>query len=541
MKHPRRIAGWICLAIVLAEVWVGMICVEGESLWEGHVAKTPPGAGRLAFCRQLPTAVLPLLDPMLPAELKDGHTRKQLRPELPGRRIPETVTWSRLLEADLRTATVPLHEANTLAQFNYQQRRFGRLKTGSSEEVLFNPEVLLVKFDDDSQASALRVPSGRELECARVLTGRPDVSFVELDTYQRRLYLPNDPLITNQWHHQKIGSYSAWNQSLGQAAIQIAIVDTPFQMGHPDLAANTLNGWDVVANVPVTTSSGIDHSTLSAGMAAAVIGNNIGVAGAGNCGLVPINIDGTISEMYDAVVWAADHGIRVVNISWTGGDSPTLNQAGTYLRTNTSGILAMAGGNLPGDLDPNNNQPDIWCVSMTDAADLVRSESGLHIDFAAPGYLVYSTTTNSAYSFCTGTSFSTPLFCGVVAVLLSINPTLSSDDVIRILKNTATDLGQPGWDSYYGWGRINFAAAVASTVATLPMITGISAANNQVVLSASFNPVLSYSLWSSPNLPAASWSFVTGQPAETNGAEIIFTDTVTSPAGKFYKVGVSRK
>ena len=541
MKHHPRIARLVYWAMVLTDVWLGTISVHAESQWEAGVAQRLPGGGRLAFCQQLPTSVLTLHDPMLPAELKAGWARNRPRAELPGRRVPELVSWSRLLEADLRSASVPLSQANTLAHLNYQQRRFGRLMTRLGEQVLFNPEVLLVRFGRDPQVSALRVPSQRELECARVLARRPDVTFVELDTYQRRLYSPNDPLITNQWHHQKLGSYAAWNQGLGRSSVQIAIVDTPFQMDHPDLAANTLSGWDAVANVPITSSSGIDHSTLSAGMAAAVIGNGIGVAGAGNCGLVPINIDGTISQMYDAVLWAADHGIRVVNISWTGGDSPTLNQAGTYLRTNSSGILAMAGGNLPGDVDPNFNQPDIWCISMTDAADLVRSESGAHIDFAAPGYLVFSTTTNSAYSFCAGTSFSTPLFCGVVAVLMSLNPTLTSDDVIGILKNTATDLGQPGWDSYYGWGRLNFAAAAAATVATLPVITGITTTNNQVVLSTTFNPALSYSLWSSPMLPATSWTLVTDQPGKTNGAEMIFTDPVTSPAGKFYRVDVARK
>lgn len=540
MKHLPRIARWVCLAIGLADIGLWAISVRGESQWEAGAAQGLPGSGRLAFCRQLPTAVLTIQDPVLPAELKTSSVRRQTRAELPGKRVPELVSWSRLLEADLRSASVPLSQANTLAHLNYQRRKFGRLKTGSGEEVLFNPEVLLVKFGQDPQVSALRVPAQEELDCARALARRKDVAFVELDTYQQRLYSPNDPLITNQWHHQKIGSYSAWNQGLGLAAIQIAIVDTPFQMDHPDLAANTLNGWDVVANVPITSGSGIDHSTLSAGMAAAVIDNGLGVAGAGNCALVPLNIDGTISQMYDAVLWAADHGIRVVNISWTGGDSPTLNQAGTYLRTNTSGILAMAGGNLPGDLDPNSNQPDIWCVSMTDAADLVRSESGMHIDFAAPGYLVFSTTTNSAYSFCTGTSFSTPLFCGVAAVLMSINPTLTAEDIIGILKSTATDLGPPGWDSFYGWGRINFAAAATATVATLPVITGIGITNNRVVLSSSFDPRLSYSLWSSPVLPATRWSLVTNQPAETNGNQIRFNDPLSSPGVRFYRVGASR-
>ena len=465
---------------------------------------------------------------------------KLLPMQVPGRRVPPTVAASALAASDLVASAVPLTEANTLAHFHFQQRRFGRVQTEAGREVLFNPGVLLVQFRQSQLVSALGVPANQELECAHLLAGRSDISFVELDTYQRRLYRPNDPLITNQWHHQKIGSYTAWNQGLGRQTIQIAIVDTPFQMNHPDLAANTLAGWDAVANIPVTSAAGIDHSTLSAGMAAAVIGNDVGVAGAGNCALVPINIDGSISGMYDAVIWAADHAIRLVNISWTGGDSPTLNRAGTYLKTNSAGILAMAGGNLPGDVDPNSNQPDIWCISMTDAADLVQSESGMHIDFAAPGYLVYSTTTNSTYSFCTGTSFSTPLFCGVAAVLMSINPTLTGDDVIGILKSTAADLGPPGWDSYYGWGRIDFAAAASAAAATLPTITGISVTNRELLISATFNPALAYSLWSATTMAAAQWSVVTNAVAQTNGDQILFRSMSPASLSTFYRVGATR-
>ena len=64
-------------------------------------------------------------------------------------------------------------------------------------------------------------------------------------------------------------------------------------------------------------------------------------------------------------------------------------------------------------------------------------------------------------------SFAAPLVCGVVAWILGLNPTLNPDEVIAILQSTAVDLGSPGWDPYFGWGRINFAAAAAAAAADL--------------------------------------------------------------------------
>ena len=174
---------------------------------------------------------------------------------------------------------------------------------------------------------------------------------------KRRQFSPDDPLIGTQWHHQMIGSYQAWNCNLGRPSVTITIVDTPFQMDHPDLAANTVSGWDVVGNAPVNSNAGIAHSTMCAGMAAAVIDNGLGVAGAANCRILPININGAISEMSSATVWAADHGVRVVNISWSGGTNPVLEVAGNYLKTNTSGILVMSAIDGSGQLN-GPNQPE---------------------------------------------------------------------------------------------------------------------------------------------------------------------------------------
>jgi subtilisin family serine protease len=485
--------------------------------------------------RQLSTTILPDNLLGLPADLDRRIFSSDVPKEIPGRRIPVVIPFSELDSPSLQQHAIPLPQANTLSDLNYRERRFGRIEAARGKIVLFNPEIVLVKFKDAEHVAALRVEPGDELRATRELARRGDVEFSDLDVFETRESFPDDPLITNQWQHQMIGSFEAWKISEGRSSVRIAIVDTPFQMDHPDLAAHVADGWDADLNMPVTNSSGIDHSTFCAGMAAAIINNDVGVAGAGNCTIVPININGSISEMYDAVIWAADHDVRVVNISWTGADSDTLNTAGAYLKTKTRGVLAMAGGNDPGFLD-YPNQPNIWCISMTDAADNPQSAHGAHIDFAAPGSDVFSTVTGGGYGYASGTSYATPLFCGVVAVLFSINPTLGPDDVINILKETAVDKGDPGWDMWFGWGRVDFGAAAKIAAATRPEILNVAQTNSAVRITANYREGLNYTLWRSAGLAGGNWLVVTQATSVVQSNTIEFSDPHPILPNAFYRI-----
>lgn len=484
---------------------------------------------------QLPYGTASREELRLPADLA-GLPGAALPAAIPGRQTPPLTPLAQLASAPLAQLAIPLPKANTLSHVNFQQGRFGRLQVAGGRIVLFNPEMVLVKLRGFPQVRALRVEPMREYEAVQTLRRRSDVEFAELDTFEQRQFTPDDPLLQEQWHHGVIGSYQAWNYGLGQSFIQIAIVDTPFQMDHPDLAANTVDGWDAVANVPVTNGTGIVHSTMCAGMAAALVNNAIGVAGAANCQVLPININGAISEMYNAVVWAADHGVRVVNISWSGANSDTLEAAGSYLRTQARGALVMSAIDGAGYLDWTN-QPDIYCVSMTDDADNFEDTMyGPYIDFAAPGYEIYSTTTGGSYAYGTGTSYAAPLFSGVVAWLFGLNPTLGPSDVIAILQGTAVQLGSPGWNPYFGWGRIDFGAAASAAMAMLPKIQSIQFSNQQVTVSVNYVPGLVYTLWRTADLSSPIWARVTNAVVQTNASLLILQDA-QAPEGKaFYRL-----
>jgi subtilisin family serine protease len=420
-----------------------------------------------------------------------------------------------------RPFAIPLSRVRASRNAAFVSRQFGHARDDHSRIVSFAPQTILVKFRHEPGVLAIRVQADREVESLHLLQKNPEVEFAELDLLKARQFEPNDVLVSNQWHHAVIDSYSAWNVTTGNPSIRIGIVDKPFQMGHPDLAANTDAGWSVVTNTAIVASAGEEHSTLAAGMAAAVLNNGIGGAGAANCRLVPIDINGFISEMYDAVVWAADHGIRVVNLSWQGADSEVLNEAGLYLETHARGLLVMSGEN--GGFQDYPNLPHIWCVSMTDAANNVRSSNGDHIDFAAPGYQIFTTTINSGYTTANGTSFSAPLVAGVVAALLSINPTLSPEETIDLLKATATDLGQLGWDRFYGFGLVNFGKAARAAQATLPSILKISRQGTTTTVESTYREGLSYSLWKSDS-KLSEWQLAAPTPSATNGTIISFED-----------------
>lgn len=403
-----------------------------------------------------------------------------------------------------------------------------------------NPGAVLVKFKNEALVAAVKVESGREVEAARVIGGRSDVEFAEPDVIQQRAALINDPLIGSQWHHSVIHSQTAWDYGFGQSEVRVAVVDAPFQMDHPDLVANTVDGWDVVSNQVVHSSAGISHSTLCAGLISAVVNNGIGVAGVANCRILPINITGATSEMCDAVYWAADNNVRVVNISWTGADSSALNAAGAYLRTHSRGLLVMAGGNGVGELD-YDNQPDIWCVSMTDAADNPHSKYGRSIDFAAPGFAMFSTTTNSSYATDSGTSYAAPVFAGVVARLFAINPLLEPDDAIDILKQTAVDLGDSGWDMWFGWGRIDFGAAAAMAWARLPRINISSVSDGVMTIQTGVDSSFECQLWTTKFTGCGFWSLVSNAIIITNDGKLYFECPITDDDQVFYRLSIGEK
>jgi len=335
--------------------------------------------------------------------------------------------------------------------------------------IMQNNDVTVLEEIHQIDVKVLKVPEDALDKVLLALSNNPNVESVEKNWIYEPALIPNDQYFQNQWHLTKIEADKGWDITQGSAS-PIAILDTGIDSNHPDLAGKLQSGYNFYDNNNDLTDV-CGHGTKVAGTAAAISNNVNGVAGvAWNNPIIPIKITapncyGYYSAMLKGIVHAADNGARVANISFQiyGGDY--LTDAAKYMH-DKGGWVVVAGGNSGRyeDYDSTGDNPYLISVAATDSNDVRTSWSsyGKYIDFAAPGSGIYTTFTDNRYGSTSGTSFSSPIVAGVVALLFSADPTLSSGQVYDILKSTAVDLGTSGRDDYYGWGRINAYAALSS-------------------------------------------------------------------------------
>ena len=155
----------------------------------------------------------------------------------------------------------------------------------------------------------------------------------------------------------------------------------------------------------------------------------------------------------------------MANISFEGvSASSTVSSGARYMRSKGGIVFAAAGNSgTASSIAPN---PDMVVVSATDPNDSLRTYSsyGDFVDLAAPGGGIWTTTVGGGYGGFGGTSSSTPVAAGVAALVLAANPSLSADEVENVLESSSVDLGAPGKDPYFGYGRVDASTAVAAAV-----------------------------------------------------------------------------
>lgn len=302
---------------------------------------------------------------------------------------------------------------------------------------------------------------------AQAIAHRPEVEFAEVDRLlQPEEIAPNDPWYVDQWHLKKIAAPTAWATTTGSASVIIAILDTGIDSTHPDLSGKLVSGWNIYNNNSDTTDQG-GHGTAVAGTAAASSNNADGVASvAWQSRIMPIRVTdstgyATFSALASGLQWAADHGARVANLSFNASDSSTVRSAAQYFQ-NKGGVVAVSAGNQA-TFNSSPDNPYVLTVGATDPNDVLASFSnpGNNVDLAAPGTNIRTTAKGSGYVSTAGTSLSSPIVAGVAALVMAANPGLTPVEVQNILKQSADDLGGAGWDTSFGWGRVNAARAVA--------------------------------------------------------------------------------
>jgi subtilisin family serine protease len=324
-----------------------------------------------------------------------------------------------------------------------------------------------------SELRIVEVPPGLERQAVQRLARHPHLKFAEIDQLMAPDATPNDPFLGSQWHLPAIGATAAWDRTAGQG-VTIAVLDTGVDGQHPDLAASLVAGWNFFANV-ADTSDVYNHGTGAAGAAAATMNNTLGVAGvSGLTRIMPIRIAGdTGSASWSAaaqgLTYAADRGVRVANISYSGAArSASVVSAAQYMK-DRGGLVFVSAGNT-GAASTGTPVGSMIVVSATGSGGAVASWStyGPVVSLAAPGVGIYTTTKGGGYVSENGTSFAAPVAAGVAALVMAANPGLTSGQVESILYATAVDLGAPGRDDWYGFGRVDAAAAVERALVTAP-------------------------------------------------------------------------
>ncbi|WP_158675408.1 S8 family serine peptidase [Thiohalobacter thiocyanaticus] len=311
-----------------------------------------------------------------------------------------------------------------------------------------------------------KVPERVAEKMREVLSRNPHIEFVEAD---RPLALAdtvaNDTYYSNAWHLDKVNAPMAWDYSLG-AQVTVAVLDTGINANHPDLKGKVLSGWNTVSNSS-SVSDVNGHGTQVAGVVGAISNNGTGVTSiAWKTRIMPVRVSNQstgvayVSDIAEGLIWAADHGADVANISYGITHSQTIQDAARYMN-DRNGVVVAAAGNS-GTRNNYNDSPYVITVSATESSDNITSWSsyGDYVDVAAPGAGLYTTTRDGGYARVSGTSFSSPLTAGVVALMRAMNPALTPRELELALEGSALDLGSSGFDSYYGHGRIDAMAAV---------------------------------------------------------------------------------
>jgi len=337
------------------------------------------------------------------------------------------------------------------------------------------------------------------ISVAKTIVQNPNVLYAEPRYKHYEDEIPNDPQFSYQWHLSKIMASAAWDIQHGDSNIVIAVVDGGFDMDHPDLEANyftnmvefngtegvdddangymdDISGWDFGGpttatgpqpdNDPGHGLSSNSHGTHVAGLANAVTNNAIGVAGvAWNVEILPVknkyDDSGTsVIFGYEGIVYSAEMGADIINCSWGGsGNSQYEQDIIDYAVGLGSIVVAAAGnGNSP-DFHGPSGYRGVISVANTDAQDIRSGSSnyGISIDVAAPGTGVLSTYPDGNYNSISGTSMSSPVVAGLVALVKSAYPNLSNSELSLRVVATADNIDSqnPDYLGQLGTGRIN--------------------------------------------------------------------------------------
>jgi len=410
---------------------------------------------------------------------------------------------------------VRLTDQKDILPMQFLLERYGAKVIKSNE---FDPLQFHIQVASSNQRNALAIANDL-FETGLFAFSEPD--FLRLmkrmntsDAFVNQQWaLKNDGVNTDQYGgvvDADMKVFDAWGSTSGSSGIKIAILDEGVDLGHPDLQANLLGGYDATGQGSAGAPSGDDaHGTACAGIAAGVGNNGIGISGvAYGCKIIPVRIAYSSGSNWvtsnswigNAINWAWQTGnADVLSNSWGGGSSSsTINNAITNAVNDGRGglgspVLFAAGNDNGANSYPATFEPTISVIAMSmcnerksptscDGENWWGSNYGTGADVAAPGVKIYATDISGAAGYNSGdylsnfngTSSACPNAAGVMALILSANSNLTEAQARATLEGSCDKVGgytyienvigqsAGSWSQELGYGRVNAARAIAA-------------------------------------------------------------------------------
>jgi hypothetical protein len=344
---------------------------------------------------------------------------------------------------------------------------------------------------------------------AQKLSSMPGVEFASPRYIHRLAETPNDSLFTQQGYLQTIHIPEAWDIQKGQDGSRvIAVVDGGTQWNHPDLADNIWEntqevpgndidddgngfiddvlGWNFANSTPDPSPlpeqpQNGRHGTHVAGLVSAVTNNRTGISGTSwNAQIMPINAasptsDNSILYGFEGILYAADNGADIINCSWGSLSSRSDYEQYVVDQVHAMGAVVVAAAGNDNSVEPHypSAYRYVLSVAATDNSDQRASFSnyGSTVDVTAPGVYILSTITNDTYGNISGSSMSSPITAGVLALVGSQHPEWSGQQVAQQVRVTADNIDavNPDFKNQLGRGRVNALRAVTSSPPAIRM------------------------------------------------------------------------
>ena len=345
-------------------------------------------------------------------------------------------------------------------------------------------------------------PNGSVEGFAANVARLPGIAFVQRialrhDTQEPALALPGGRTVPWEWQYSasREDAVPDWVRRAA-SAITIAVIDTGADLSAPDIAAkapttyNERTGTDDVRDL-------VGHGTFVAALAAGSATNGEGIAGfGGDAKLMIVKAgagDGSFSDLDEssAIVYAVDHGARVINLSLGGRSTSAAEKKAIDYATSHGTLVVAAAGNeyqegnpaeYPAALVQPLGSEGIGGSGLAVGASTLAgsraifSNTGSYVSLVAPGDNVFSAlsslsstsrfprvtlpgSSTGLYGYASGTSFSAPEVAGAAALVWAANPLLDATAVAEILKESASSDG--AWTPELGWGVLDVGAAVS--------------------------------------------------------------------------------